>query len=300
MLGITLPVFSASSSGLTISSSVGTPISSSSSIPTFIDTFHTPSQASLARNTFPGCPSLPQKVIQKIMAFEYVDFADLLPDQLRTSGAGEINNKFVILPESTYETQRKKKRQIPDIATWIQVYSIYFLAMASHFKEMVPELIAYQLCIVQHSKRFEYPSWLHYDVEFRQWAAATKFMQWSQIHPQFYAFAFTSQGRASSWCPICQVDGGNHTYDCPKYSAFCPTVKLANLNQSFPNRASSNAKPLIPPQAKRAAKMDHCILFNKYRGNCPYGSECKFDHKCAHCALSHPVTSCPTKSKSTH
>lgn len=68
--------------------------------------------------------------------------------------------------------------------------------MTSQFKDMVPELIAYQLVIVQHSKRFEYPSWLHYDI---QWGAATKFTQWSQIHPQFYAFTFTGALPGARW-----------------------------------------------------------------------------------------------------
>ena len=70
----------------------------------------------------------------------------------------------------------------------------------------------YQLLMVNHSKGFEYPAWLHYDTEFRRWAATNQYTQWSQIHPQFYAFAFTGRGIAVGWCPICQIDGGNHIY----------------------------------------------------------------------------------------
>ncbi len=123
--------------------------------------------------------------------------------------------------------------------------------MTSQFKVMIPELIAYQLVIVQHSKRFEYPSWLHYDI---QWGAATKFTQWSQIHPQFDAFAFTAQGRDSSRC---QVDGGILTFDCPMYSAGALGLRQtfhtqSNLQSSA--RSASHTRPLIPPPAKRGAK----------------------------------------------
>ena len=101
-----------------------------------------------------------------------------------------------------------------DIATWVQVYSIYMLVLSSHHPSSTSELIAYQLLIVQHSKKFEYPLWLQYDIEFRQWAAANQYTKWSQIHLQFYAYAFTTCGKATAWCPVCHLDGGDHTYDC--------------------------------------------------------------------------------------
>ena len=121
--------------------------------------------------TFPGTPALPPKLVQKITSRDYFDLADLLPDQILSS-SGSSNSTVVILPESVYATHRRKRRQIPDIATWIQVYSIYMLVLGSAYPDQLPELIAYQLLIVQHSIKFEYPSWLRYDVDFRQWAAS--------------------------------------------------------------------------------------------------------------------------------
>ena len=91
------------------------------------------------------------------------------------------------------------------------------LTLASRYVDQLPELIAYQLFIVQHSRKFDFPSWLHYDIEFRRWAAGNKFKQWSQIYPQFYALAFTARSRVSNWCPVCHVDGGQHAFDCPRF-----------------------------------------------------------------------------------
>ena len=52
-------------------------------------------------------------------------------------------------------------------------------------------------------------------------------------------------------------------------------------------------KPCISP-AKRS-KPDHCI-----KGSCPYGTDCKFTHKCAHCRSEHPLTSSHNKLYTTY
>lgn len=286
--GLSLPTFSAPSPSLSLSSAISTlPPACTSSI------FSTPISAPPAAKplSLPGCPVLPKKISEKILALEYIDFADLLPDQLRSvaSQGGNSTDKVVILPESLYESNKKRKRQIPDIATWIEVFSIYILALAPKYPDMLPELTAYQLLIVQHSRRFEYPSWLRYDMEFRQWAAINNCRQWSQIHPQLYAYAFTAHGRDTSWCPVCQLEGGNHSYDCPSFSARKYTNKPAPVYPAHPAEGAS--KRFAMPAVKRP-KPDHCLLFNKYRGNCPYGTECKFVHKCARCSQPHPVSAC--------
>ncbi len=253
---------------------------------------------------FPGCPSIPQKLVQKIVTWEYIDLGSLLPEQLQTAASTAHSSSIVILPESLYETQRRKKRQIPDIATWVQVYSIYMLILASKHPDHLPELIAYQLLIVQHARKFEYPSWLHYDTDFRQWAAANNYRKWSEIHPQFYAYAFTAHSKASAWCPICHTEGGSHTFDCPKFVA-PPTSRPNPRPIMYSPPAPFMQRPILPrpplsnrlgPPPGKRPKPEHCILFNKNNGSCPYGDCCKFAHRCAYCAQTgHPVASCPSK-----
>ena len=245
--------------------------------------------------------------MQKITNYEYVDLPDLLPDQLLSNSTSSTDT-VVVLPESAYATHRKKKRQIGDIATWVQVYSTYMLVLGSSSPHLLPDLIAYQLLIVQHSKKFEYPSWLRYDVDFRQWAAANNCHTWSQIHPQFYAFAFTAQGKAFGWCPICYSDGSSHTYDCPRFSA--PHTFPTHLPTPRTNFRPYPAPPLPPPPAWQSPEKsglprppppkrpspEHYILYNKYHGNCPYGDRCTKTHMCAHCRRpGHPVSRCFSK-----
>ena len=195
----------------------------------------------------------------------------------------------MVLPQALYDTQRRKKRLIPDISTWVQVYSTYMLVLAAHSPEQALELIAYKLLIVWHSQKFEYPSWLQYDSEYRQWAAANQCRSWSQIHPQIYAYAFTAHGKASTWCPTCQVDGGSHTFDCPRFLPpnACPSPLLIPPRQPPLNKSH-------PPPPTRP-RPDYCILYNKNHGSCPY-RDCKYTHRCAYCnQTGHPVSSCPKK-----
>ena len=219
---------------------------------------------------------------------------------MASSGAA-VSSSVVILLESSYHTNHRKKRQITDIATWVQVFSAYMLVLATKHPE---ELISYQLLIVQQSQKFRYPSWLRYDIDFRTWAAQTGTRSWSQINPQCYALAFTGQGSSSQWCPICFIDGGSHTIDCPNFTLPTPTQYLSSQlpspqSRQVPTRPPPH-RPLLSspsqlPPPKRP-QFDHCILYNKQDGNCPYGRDCKYAHCCSHCKNpGHPITRCPNK-----
>ena len=160
------------------------------------------------------------------------------------------------------------------------------LALSSRF----PETFRDQLFIVKHSKRFRYPSWLIYD---KKLAAANNIRNWSITNSELYSLAFTNQAPAINWCPICQVEGGNHTYDCPQACSQLP-MPMPRPQQAgalpqrrvAPNPVDTPAKPPAPTQ---------CILFNKNGGPCPYGISCKYQHICSYCSGPHPVLSCPIK-----
>ena len=248
---------------------------------------------------------MPPKLVQKIISWEYVDLGELLPEHLHLASSGtSTSSSVVILLESSYNTHRRKQRQITDIATWVQIFSSYMLVLATKHPEALPELISYQLLIVQHGQKFRYPSWLRYDIDFRTWAAQTKSRNWSQINPQCYALAFTGQGSSSHWCPICFVDGGTHKIDCPNFTLSTPTLTLSSQPpppQSCqgptrpPLRRPLLALPSQPPPQKRP-QFDHCILYNKQDGNCPYGRDCKYMHRCSNCKVAgHPISRCPDK-----
>ena len=110
--------------------------------------------------------------------------------------------------------------------------------------------MSYQLFIVRHSRKFEYPSWLQYDTEYRQWAAANNSMELvSDPAPDICLYTFTAHGKASTWCPICQVDGGNHTFDCPSFfQNAAPPPLVPNQPRGFQPWTN---RPLPPPYKRQ-------------------------------------------------
>ena len=191
-------------------------------------------------------PTLPKKLTETILAGEYIDLSDLLPEQLRinTPSHSSSTKEVVIIPESSWDTRRWKKRQITDIATWVEVFSTYILVLSTQFPEYLPELVAYQLSIVKLSKRFRYPSWLFYDVEYRKWAAANRIKTWSKTNSELFALAFTGQAVGITWCPVCQVKGGDHMYDCPRYPSQTPPQYINRSNNRCTEVSRASWSPL--------------------------------------------------------
>ena len=108
---------------------------------------HTPPAAPNPLPSLPGAPAIPPKLLQKITSRQYIDLADLLPDQLH-SNPSSADNTVVIIPESSFATQRRKRRSISDISTRIEVYSTYMAVLGAAFPSQFPELVACQLLIM--------------------------------------------------------------------------------------------------------------------------------------------------------
>ena len=103
-----------------------------------------------------GIPPIATKLLEKIQRWEYVDLSDLL---------SEASSKVDDMP--TYSTQnqvilvqsvdqiKKKKKQILDIETWLQAFSIYAAALTAHAttsKEESTGLLAHMYLVTQISR----------------------------------------------------------------------------------------------------------------------------------------------------
>jgi len=180
------------------------------------------------------------------------------------------------------------------------------LPLHPYHPESTSELIQYQQLIVSHSKRFEYPAWVHNVTEFRWWAAANQYTQWSQILPQIYAFVFTGWGIAVGWCPIRQIYGGNHSYDCPKFtlrpqSSPPPSIHISTLCSYCPFPSSSarflsNSKPR--PSPAKLPNLTTVSFLTDIKPPVHMGQIVSPSMLGEHCYGGHPVSSCRTKSAS--
>lgn len=128
---------------------------------------------------------------------------------------------------------------------------------------------------------------------------ATNTQNGRRYNPQFYAYVFTARGKAMAWCPVCHLDCGNHTYDCPRSLLF----NLAFSPALFPTPLHPLHIPYpgsYPPKSHAYSQQDAPNLTTassliKKKGSCPFGADCKFTHKCACCQGGHSLSSCHNK-----
>ncbi len=103
------------------------------------------------------------------------------------------------------------KKAIPDLATWLQCFSLYVAVVAAKQPGKVADLMAYQVLITKASQSYRWPSWLVYDQSFRQEMAGKKDQTWAKVDPSIYALCFFGQNRSSeNWCTSCQLTTRRH------------------------------------------------------------------------------------------
>ena len=105
----------------------------------------------------PGIPALPKNLAQKMLNGEYVDFAELPPAKGRAKPSSLDWEGKVLLVQSTdlYAT----KKLIPDLATWVQCFSIYAAVLWSQSPQRLPDLLGYAAFIAKCNQKFKWPSY---------------------------------------------------------------------------------------------------------------------------------------------
>jgi hypothetical protein len=217
---------------------------------------------------------LPAKLVKKILDLEYVEIADLVPD----------NWQYIDEEQSKccHQAKRPRKGQIVDILLWVECFSFMIEVLATHYPHKVSELMAYQRTVVRAQRTFAGEGWVTYDTCFRRKAAATKSLDWGQVDFTLYNETFTGRAKALSRCKFCSSE--HHTsVECqfapdarsgkrtsPKQSGYSGYSKFES------NRPSSNV----------------CHLFNHRAGNKCRFNPCKFFHNCTECGGDHPASQC--------
>ena len=226
-----------------------------------------------------GVPAMKKTLVDSMLAGEYIDLAELPPARGRgKSLAGSLEGKVVLLHAAEYF---QAKRLIPDLATWVQCFSIYMAVLISQHNERTPSLLMYMASIAKLSQKFKWPSWIVYDHSYRQEAADSRRWDWSKVDARIHAQCFTGIAiSAEGWCRYC------HSID--HASEYCPVKPVEP-----PKRQQQNLNP--PPPAKREPGKHICKKFNKYGGECNFGTSCRFQHICILCRGPHPASRCNGK-----
>ena len=169
----------------------------------------------------------------------------------------------------------QQKRLIPDLATWVQCFSLYTAIICSQSPGRITDLLGYMCQIVRASHRFKWPSWVIYDQNFRQEAAErNQTSDWARIDSSLFAQCFTGQAKSSeSWCKSC------HSLD--------------HLSDACPLRPPPPKRPKAA--SSRFQDSEICRRFNTGNGGCPFGVRCRYAHRCAKCGSDHPSKLCSAK-----
>ena len=234
-------------------------------------------------------PPLPQKLRNKILKREYVDFTDLLSSSMYPVHTCSSSDNFTLAinPDDTstlsFVPSQQKKSRINGLCSWLEAWNLYFRTLLSGFPYLAPDLLAYQDQICKFSRKYKSSAWLMYDTAFRHMAASNPSTPWSTINEQLYNDILKEE--TLPFCITCH-SYGHRTVTCPSCSkptqSFRPSVGgfVANISTStMPNTFKSSSSTINPPpqafHPQPNARWSICRDFNLCRR-----PNCQFQHIC--------------------
>ena len=219
-----------------------------------------------------GLPPVPQKLVERIQAGEYIDMVELLPDSLGTHGSSQAKDE---------KGSKRPKCQITSISEWVQCFGVFMAVVASKSPERIIDMLGYQSIIVEASREYEGDTWLGYDRRFRQMAAATPGSKWATVAPTLWNMAFTGHARVQR-CKNC-FSLSHQASDCE----WAPNVK--STGTSSPNSRARSSSPV-------------CKSWNfSTQASCDFHN-CSYQHTCLLCTkdptvinMGHKFINCPKR-----
>ena len=214
-----------------------------------------------------GVMPIPQKLVNKILALEYVEMRLLLPE----SWLYEENGTHCC-----DKRDRSKKPENRSIFPWLQSFSAMVGVLASRYSHKVAQLMAYQATIIKCYTDFEGSAWMAYDRAYRRQAAAKKSLDWSQLNPTLYSLCFAGRAKRDLVCTNC-LSHDHKSEDCSE----------AGRPNKFRDRPRYS-------NTRNDSSAELCRLFNARGGSKCRFKECKYAHLCKECKRPHPWSACST------
>ena len=99
-----------------------------------------------------GLLALPRKWVERIQAGDYIDFAELPPAKGKSKGMpSSLEDQILVVQAADIMESRK---MIPDLATWVQCFSVYMAMVTAKEPVRTNNLLAYQAIIAKCSQKF--------------------------------------------------------------------------------------------------------------------------------------------------
>ena len=207
----------------------------------------------------PGYAPIPAKTVHAIVTGKYINLGDLLPDN--SWATDDFNEPQLLLDGRLVLTgsARKPRKEIHDILSWVEAFTVYSVILTSHFSHRWRDLASYKLLILRTYRQFSGSAWCEYDKAFRQHAAASKLSDWSGINVQLFNF---------------------HTAGSGLRSYVAANVSRTATGSSFEPLGNNNKDCSVV-----------CLSWNK--GHCVARTAvCRFRHVCSKCFAPHREIEC--------
>ena len=228
-------------------------------------------------------PVVPVKLVKRIQKAEYVDMAELLKDNMEAERRRMLSDSAF---PPTHFTNRPVRREIPDMLSWLQCFSLYAAVVASKYPEKAKELWAYQATLIGEARHCGGRGWLLYDSAFRQQITSFDAVDFSKINPSLYSTTFLAYGAGAKFCPECMM--ADHSQE---ECALHPSRSLPVVQMQEVRRGGREEPRLRPPDGhkRRAGRRGPCFQWNDGRCTHPY---CRFEHVCSRCYGDHKRVTC--------
>ena len=132
-----------------------------------------------------GLGSIPRKVHEHMLRWEFMDMADFRPRLLADPTSVDTDTeKLVVLP--SFEVSQPHKKPVNNFITWIQCFCRYTTAMSRHHPECTSGFLSHLLIVLKVFNEVEHPAWREYDEAYREKMASTRERAWSGMDVALY------------------------------------------------------------------------------------------------------------------
>ena len=189
-----------------------------------------------------GLPALPTKLLHRVWANEYINFAELPPARNKQKALPHYLEGRVLLVQM-HELDSSNKA-IPDLTTWAQCFAVYCAAIQQKQPGRVPDLMAYSFATASNARRYKWPSWVVYDQNFCQLMAENQDLEWAKTNPSLFTQCFIHTQKAQDdWCRVCQ--------SVEHATSYAPTLRLKANQTRRRNLRRAPYAGISQPQRKR-------------------------------------------------
>ena len=234
-----------------------------------------------------GTTPIPARLVRLIQAQKYVDFAELLPDNL------ELLRRMQATAE---QANRRRLRQITTLPTWVQCFATYTGILLRKHAARAQEVMAYLRLVAHEAQCHSGTGWLLYDARFRQLAASNRSLSWSQLHAPLFAATILAMDQApTARCFHCLE--ADHTPCCCALEPNDAPPQI--LREAGPaSRTLSGGGSRYRRDRPWDGPKPICRNYNF--SSCAGYPDCTFRHICLRCRSNHRMRECPEQNAQLH